>query len=601
MGVSALPIISSIQDNKSSITSYVSNKEGFLSGTLVKTDTDYELVENLQIGDILCAPNGLQELLYIKKFESDSYLLITVGQNHLKILPEQLFYLSNGILKKASDLQPADQLRNGLFIDEIFLVKEPCDCYALSTKDQSFYVFSDILVHNFDPVILGSASFSLGILEFIHPALLLAGGICLLHAYATNYFKMKVACEFEFDYEDPDLTAENLSLSNIDTLKETRSYYCTKRQELLEVYQQLIQFKNNLIGIVKLNNISSISFAHNFLSLASTIQYRQLHLPSIDYEYKLSATQKIQLLKARDQELEKLQKDIFELHLYIAFYINEIIERRNIVYKEYEQFGDQFSQFAEQWNINTSNIPYNIAVDTYSIHFIWLDILNNLEIKTQEVECFLIYYQSIINSCLISKTTNFSNIFDAQLLINKDIFARIKDSRCNWQSNMVTIEDYLIQNNWLSQQLVNSIKNQVQQKRTSDEKDLIASAKKKKNAVDNVIQNNSKKQSPTQAPNIKGPDKDPEDDFFEKLKKNYAKKGRTRRFGNIYKDKQTGLWWSKACGGERAHTGQHYKIFKENAKGLEWVFDADRLGQQIHEKHKSTVGKIIPYSDIIFY
>ena len=45
------------------------------------------------------------------------------------------------------------------------------------------------------------------------------------------------------------------------------------------------------------------------------MQYQQLRLPSIDYEYKLSTAQRIQFLKVRDQELEKLTKDIFELRL----------------------------------------------------------------------------------------------------------------------------------------------------------------------------------------------------------------------------------------------------------------------------------------------
>ncbi|MBI2259966.1 MAG: hypothetical protein HYU67_13835 [Flavobacteriia bacterium] len=568
-------------------------------GTLVKTNFGYQSIENLQIGDTICGPNGLQKILYSSKLEHDSYLIIKLGQNYIKTFPDQLFYLLDGTLKKAIDLRVIDQLENGKYIDEIFQIQEPCISYFFSTTDQSFYVYPDICVHNFDPITLGSTSFSLGIIEFIHPVLLLAGGIYLLHSYAMNYFKTKIAYEFEFDNEDPDLTAENLSLSNADTVKETRSYYVVKRQELFDMYQQLIQFKNNLVGIVKPNFINSISFAHNFLSIAPIMQYQQLRLPSIDYEYKLSAAQKIQLLKVRDEELEKLQKDIFELHLYVAFYINEIVEHRDIAHKAYQQFGDQFSQFAEQWNINTSNMPYNIAVDTYSLHFVWQDTLNNLEIKTQEVECFLKYYKSLENSILISKTTNFSNIFNPQLCINKDIFTSIKDSRCNWQFNMMTIEDYLRRNNWLSQELINNLKNQIQQRRVAyekDEKDLIACAKKKKNAVDNVIQNNRKKQPIQQTPNFKGPDKDPEDDFFEKLKKNYAKKGRTRRFGNIYKDKQTGLWWSKS---NVNHADPHYKVFREAATGLEWIKDVD-LRLNTMTKHKGPIGRFIPYKDIIF-
>lgn len=384
----------------------------------------------------------------------------------------------------------------------------------------------------------------------------------------------------------------------MQTLLKKHDLIMLLRQELFDMYQQLIQFKNNLVGIFKPNSINSISFAHNFLSIAPIMQYQQLRLPSIDYEYKLSTSQKIQFLKVRDQELEKLKKDIFELHLCIAFYINEIIERRDLAYKEYQQFGDQFSQFAEQWNMYTSNLPYNIAIETYSLHFVWQDTLNNLEIKTQEVECFLKYYKSLETGILISKTTNFSNIFNPQLCINKDIFTSIKDSRCNWQFNMMTIEDYLRRNNWLSQQLINTLKNQIQQRRVVYEKDLIALAKKKKNAADNLSQNNVKKQSPVQIPNIKGSDKDPDDDFFEKMKKIAKRKALHHKYKKFYKDPQTDLWWSKDNGS--AHAGPHYKVFQERATHLEWIRDVDLLGK-VMEKHKGPVGRIIPFKELIFY
>ena len=41
----------------------------------------------------------------------------------------------------------------------------------------------------------------------------------------------------------------------------------------------------------------------------------------------------------------------------------------------------------------------------------------------------------------------------------------------------------------------------------------------------------------------------------------------------FYKDTQTEYWWSKANGGNSAHYGPRYKVFKEGAKGLNWVFN----------------------------
>lgn len=116
------------------------------------------------------------------------------------------------------------------------------------------------------------------------------------------------------------------------------------------------------------------------------------------------------------------------------------------------------------------------------------------------------------------------------------------------------------------------------------------SANKNSNSVQN-----SKAQ---QTPNIKGPDKDPDDDWFEKLKKIAKEKAFHQKFKKIYKDPQTSLWWSKDIDN---HGGSIYKVFKEAARGLEWVFDADALGQKILDKHKSPVGKFIPYKELIFY
>jgi hypothetical protein len=93
------------------------------------------------------------------------------------------------------------------------------------------------------------------------------------------------------------------------------------------------------------------------------------------------------------------------------------------------------------------------------------------------------------------------------------------------------------------------------------------------------------------------PPDDPDDDWFEKLKKNYEKKAYTKQFGNLYKDPETNLWWSKDNGFN--HGGEHYKVFKETAKGFEWIKDVDLLGN-IMKKHKGPTGRFIPYKEIIF-
>lgn len=99
---------------------------------------------------------------------------------------------------------------------------------------------------------------------------------------------------------------------------------------------------------------------------------------------------------------------------------------------------------------------------------------------------------------------------------------------------------------------------------------------------------------------IFGGEPDPEDDqgrdLFEVIKLKADKKMRSQRFGNFYRDPESKLWWSKDRAG---HGGSVFKVFKEQAKGLEWIFDADAIGNPIITKHKGPVGLFISYKDLI--
>ncbi len=92
-------------------------------------------------------------------------------------------------------------------------------------------------------------------------------------------------------------------------------------------------------------------------------------------------------------------------------------------------------------------------------------------------------------------------------------------------------------------------------------------------------------------------DKDENDkNFLEKLKSKKTKQARTQRFGKLYQDPETRLWWSKD---RTQHGNSQFKVFKKNAKGFEWVFDADCNGNRIDGKHKGPIGIFIPFKDLI--
>ena len=64
------------------------------------------------------------------------------------------------------------------------------------------------------------------------------------------------------------------------------------------------------------------------------------------------------------------------------------------------------------------------------------------------------------------------------------------------------------------------------------------------------------------------------------------------RFGNVFRDPETGMWWSKDTSG---HGGSAWKVFKETKTGLRWIEDADQYGTFLTGKHKSSTGEFIPW------
>jgi hypothetical protein len=67
------------------------------------------------------------------------------------------------------------------------------------------------------------------------------------------------------------------------------------------------------------------------------------------------------------------------------------------------------------------------------------------------------------------------------------------------------------------------------------------------------------------------------------------------KFGTFWKHETTGLWWSRD---RSRHGGSKWKVFTEGADGLHWFKDADDFGDFIVGKHKSELGKFIPWNDL---
>ncbi|MHA1874810.1 MAG: Hint domain-containing protein [Promethearchaeota archaeon] len=138
--------------------------EGFLAGTLVRTEEGYIKIEEIQEGDniISCDSNFIFQLHRVKfviKRHVKQLIKITCGDETLIVAPDQKFYSSTNEWIEASKLIDEQGLMcsYGLIaIDSIEVINEPIDVYSLSPEDSGYFYISkyNILVYNYtnDPI-----------------------------------------------------------------------------------------------------------------------------------------------------------------------------------------------------------------------------------------------------------------------------------------------------------------------------------------------------------------------------------------------------------------------------------------------------------------
>lgn len=579
------------------------DSEGFLAGTLIRTIDGYVPVELLVVGDFL---NGIDydreidfscknQIIYIKKNYLTQYVQLQIDSELINVALNQRFYLLDKSLKAACDLEIGDTLSASSYICAKRIINEPCVSYCIGVQQHSFLVYPNIGVHNFDvATISASGTLVLGFIEVLNPIALLVGIMVPLSLYAIQQFRCQAVLLSKLDEQDDALSESQIALKNREVLFQTRNYYEAKRKELLGIYQDLIKIKNDLVVFIKPNQLNALHFSNGFLQQIQPLLFNFAVLPNISYEVQLSLSDKEKLIKIRDDELEGLQQAILDLHLVLAFHVNEIIERRDQAQRDLDIVIELVNNSIDCWNRNLCNMPYDVAIHEYEIHFVWKEMLDYFESKINEVEWILIYYEKLKNHFFVSQTTTLLNVLDKQVKINDAHFERIKSHRIILLSNMLNHESFLRQHGFLSQQLINQCKIVAQKYRENKDNsnNVLADAKKKQIAVQEIFENGMRNQGSVASAG--GPD--PDDDWFKKLKNDADKMARHQQFGKFYRDSQTKLWWSKS---NAPHAGPHYKVFQERATGLEWVWDVDLLGK-VMNKHKGPIGRFIPYRELIF-
>lgn len=199
--------------------------EGFLPSTLIQTVHGYVPIEQLQADDLLAGISNDEEInfscenqiLYIKQNNLTGYVQLQIDNEIINTASNQQFYLLDGTLKSAYDLEVGDVLSNKNRIYNKQIIKEPCICYSLCTKQHSFFIYPNMYVHNFNvATISASGSLILGAIEVFNPIMLLVGIVVPLAIYAAQQYQSQVASSHEFEKQDDDLSDSQSALKNIE-------------------------------------------------------------------------------------------------------------------------------------------------------------------------------------------------------------------------------------------------------------------------------------------------------------------------------------------------------------------------------------------------
>ena len=146
------------------ITLYTSSilSEGFLAGTLVKTNQAFKKIEQLSLEDKLVTYKFKSKDLDVKKIEQitkkkfNRFYKLTIDGKETLAAPDQKFFcpLRKGAWIKAKDIQKNDfiirDLDKLIRVEEIMELQQEADFYSLSIRDNHNFFVSEnnVLVHN---------------------------------------------------------------------------------------------------------------------------------------------------------------------------------------------------------------------------------------------------------------------------------------------------------------------------------------------------------------------------------------------------------------------------------------------------------------------
>ena len=483
--------------------------EGFLAGTLIQTTCGCKPIEEIGFDDVLVDTEGNQTVLSINKIQTERYVRICIENTCICTAPKQQFYVQNNTVKSADSLQAGDYLYNNKYVSDVQIIDEPARCYNISTSQHALFIYPDVYVHNFDTIAIAASDILFfGAVEAIAPVAILIGILIPLTTFAVDYYWTRDLCTDQ-NY-DENISDVHMALQNTEVMQQTRFYYETKRKELCDLYQNLVLLKNQLVLFSNPNHTNALNFSIGFLSAINPPAINLLQLNHICYEIQLSPTDKEKLLNLRTQELEKLEQDITDLHMSLAFHFNELLENRNFAALAAKEICDKANITTNQWNTQAYKVSSNVALAEYANQLLWQEMLNLLSSKTNEVKLIIAYYNKSPNAFFTEKTTNLQKVFTQQTTINNQLIENAERNKAIATSNISICENVLCLRLLLTPNLINKNKADAQRYRAEKEKQSLGLFQKRHDTLKNVVK--KLKEEKAKKGGGGGPEKDPKDD-----------------------------------------------------------------------------------------
>ena len=351
--------------------------EGFVAGTKVKTTSGYKCIENLTYEDHVIGynfSNGYTEasILNITPTKINYFIRIKTENNIIDAAPFQKFYLSKEEKwVKALTIKPNQCiLKNGIepcVIEHVEIINQETEVVTITVDSHHFYITpDDILVHNADPITLSATTIMIGSIIVINPVLTILGVTTALAATLAAY---NLTQSKPNPIENENITRTNTKKNNF--YPNEQSNYEQKKQLLIKLKQDFLKIIDDLKKISQLHNSQSINFTYEFLN---PIQANPTPSKIVNLSYQnnlqFNDKQKEELKSIRENELLKIEYEILDLQITIAWHFNELIQRRNKALAEIDISCPQINKSINIWNSNLNNIPIEIAIICYENTFV---------------------------------------------------------------------------------------------------------------------------------------------------------------------------------------------------------------------------------------